>query len=122
MKLHLAQLSGTNQFTGYGPGYVSVNSTRHAGHLLVMADQLLPWDVPGFESLAAPAFARMLAFEPEIVVLGTGAVLHFPPRDVLRPLASGGVGVEVMDSRAACRTYNILSAEGRRVLAAVIVE
>ena len=122
MKLHLAQAPGKNFFTGYGDGYVAVNQTRHERHLLVMSDRLVPWDVPGFDSLAPPVFEQMLAMDPEIVILGTGAALRFPPPDLMRPLTAAGVGTEVMDSRAACRTYNILSAEGRRVLAAVLIE
>lgn len=122
MKLHLAQAPGTNLFTGYGPGYLAVNNTRHERHLLVMADRLEAWDVAGFDSLAASAFEQMLALQPEVVVLGTGAALRFPPQAMVRPLTTAGIGVEIMDSRAACRTYNILSTEGRRVLAAVLVE
>lgn len=122
MKLHLAQAPGTNLFTGYGPGYLAVNNTRQERHLLVMADRLEAWDVAGFDSLAASAFEQMLALQPEVVVLGTGAALRFPPQALVRPLTTAGIGVEIMDSRAACRTYNILSTEGRRVLAAVLVE
>jgi uncharacterized protein len=122
MKLHLAQASGTNLFTGYGPGYVSVNNARHERHLLVMSDQLLEWDVAGFESLAPPVFEHLLVFGPELIIVGTGSTLRFPPPAMLQPLTIARVGAEIMDSRAACRTYNILSTEGRRVLAAILVE
>jgi uncharacterized protein len=58
--------------------------------------------------------------KPEIVILGTGAAQRFPRRDLMRELAAAGVGVEIMDSRAACRTYNILATEGRKVVAAIL--
>ena len=63
----------------------------------------------------------LLASAPEIVLLGTGTRLQFPPAAVLRPLIDARVGYEIMDTGAACRTYSILMAEGRRVLAALIV-
>jgi uncharacterized protein len=122
MKLHLARASGSNLFTGYGPGYVTVNNVRHERHLVVMADRLIEWEIAGFESFSAPVFERLLAHDPELVIIGTGAALRFPEPAVLRPLAAAAMGTEIMDSRAACRTYNILTAEGRRVLAALLVE
>ena len=67
-------------------------------------------------------FAGLLTHAPEIVLLGTGAVLHFPGPALTHPLTAAGVGLEVMDTPAACRTFNILTSEGRRVLAAVFVE
>jgi uncharacterized protein len=121
MKLHVTQVSGQNVFTGYGKGYVAVNNERHEQHLLVMPDRLLTWDVAGFEALDSFHVERLLAFEPEIVILGTGAALRFPGPRFARPVTAAGIGLEVMDSQAACRTYNILASEGRRVLAAVFV-
>jgi len=120
MKLHLAQAPGQNVFTGYGPGYVAINHVRHEKHLLVMADQLMAWDISAFEALEAAHFEYLLTFKPEIVIFGTGATLRFPRPEFARLLAAAGIGLEVMDSKAACRTYNILTAEGRKVLAAIL--
>jgi uncharacterized protein len=77
--------------------------------------------VGSVEGLAADHMAAIVELAPEIVLLGTGASLRFPEPALLAPLYKAGIGVEVMDTPAACRTYNILLAEGRKVLAAVIV-
>ena len=74
------------------------------------------------EPLASTHLNAALALQPEVVLLGTGARLHFPPAEVLRPLIEAGIGYEIMDTSAACRTYDILMAEGRRVLAALVID
>lgn len=122
MKLQLEQAAGRCVFTGYGAGYVEVNHTRHERPVLVIPESVQPWDVSAFSVLAPEHFSELLAHVPEIVLLGTGATLRFPEPALTRPLAHAGVGLEVMDTRAACRTFNILTSEGRRVLAAVFVE
>jgi uncharacterized protein len=122
MKLQLEQTAGRCVFTGYGNGYVSVNEVRHDGPVVVIGDTLTAWEVTAFETLAAGHFENLLALSPEIVLLGTGATLRFPAPALTKPLTAAGVGIEVMDTRAACRTFNVLSSEGRRVLAAVFVE
>lgn len=121
MKLHLAAPSGQNMFTGYGPGYVAVNNVRHEKHIVVTADQITEWSIESFEALSAEVFESVLALEPEIVLLGTGSALRFPDPALSRRLAASGIGLEVMDTRAACRTYNILIAEGRKVVAAILI-
>jgi len=122
MKLHLAQAPGQNVFTGYGAGYVAVNAVRYETSLLVTSERVMSWDIAGFDALEASHVAQFIAFQPEIVILGTGATLRFPHRELSRLLTLAGVGFEVMDSKAACRTYNVLTAEGRRVLAAILLE
>ncbi|MFN7085280.1 MAG: Mth938-like domain-containing protein [Burkholderiales bacterium] len=122
MKLHLATASGHNVFTGYGPGYVAVNHVHHEKHVVVTAERVAPWEIENFETLGAQDFASLLELKPEIVILGTGSVLRFPAPALSRVLTAAGVGLEVMDSKAACRTYNILIAEGRKVVAAVLVD
>jgi uncharacterized protein len=122
MKLQLEQSAGRCVVTGYGTGYVAVNHTRHERAIVVTSDAVEPWDVSHFSSLAPAHFECLLAHAPEIVLLGTGARLHFPPPALTSPLAAAGVGLEVMDTHAACRTFNILTAEGRRVIAAIIIE
>ena len=122
MKLQLEQAAGRCVFTGYGSGYVAVNHTRHERAIVVTPDAVEPWDVSGFSSLEPTHFDRLLAHVPEIVLLGTGAQLRFPPHTLTRPLATARVGLEIMDTPAACRTFNILIGEGRRVLAAILIE
>lgn len=121
MKLHLARASGQNLFTGYGAGYVAINAVRHEGHLLVTADRVMAWNITGFDALDATQIEHFLTLNPEIVILGTGATLRFPPPQLSGRLAAAGVGFEVMDSKAACRTYNVLTGEGRHVLAAILL-
>ena len=122
MKFHRDDSGGRNTFTGYGEGYVEVNKTRHGASLVVTGDRLVTaWPATSVGSLAADHIAAIAELQPEIVLLGTGAKLQFPERALLAPLYAAGVGVEVMDTFAACRTYNILLGEGRNVLAAVIV-
>jgi len=121
MKLHLTTASGQNVFTGYGPGYIMVNNMRHEKHIVVMSDRIMDWQVGNFEALGMEDFESLLALAPEIVILGTGNAQRFPAPALSRPLTMAGIGIEVMDSKAACRTYNILMAEGRKVLAAILV-
>ena len=120
MKLHQSQLTGQQLITGYGAGHVMINQQRHDGSLVVSPDATAPWAPPDFESLAEEHFTALLAHQPEIVVLGTGARLRFPHPRLSAALMAAGVGLEVMDTGAACRTYNILLGEGRRVVAALL--
>lgn len=122
MKLQLEQTAGRCVFTGYGTGYVAVSQTHYERPIVVTYDAVEPWEVSDFSALGSEHFARLLAHDPEIVLLGTGSQLRFPPPALTRPFSAAGVGLEVMDTHAACRTFNILSSEGRRVLAAVFVE
>jgi uncharacterized protein len=122
VKLHLAGSAGLNTFTGYGPGYVLVNQQRHEKSLVVLPEQLMPdWPPASFEELEAAHLELLLAYTPEIVLLGTGMSLRFPRPEITRPLTMAGIGVEVMDVQAACRTYNILVAEERKVAAALLL-
>ena len=108
-------------FTGYGAGYVMVNHRRHEQNLVVLRDQLVAdWNSGGFDELNAGHFARLAALEPEIVLLGTGERLRFPRPEITRALIEAGIGLEVMDVHAACRTYNFLAAEERKVAAALL--
>ena len=114
--------SGGNRFTGYGAGYVEVNRARHTQSLVVGADRVIvDWPAASVQALNADHIAALVALAPEIVLLGTGAAFEFPDAALLAPLYKAGIGVEVMDTPAACRTFNILLAEGRNVIAAVIV-
>ena len=121
MKIQLAGAPGRNTFTAYGDGYVMVNGARHETNLIVLPDRILPWRATGFDALGADDFAELAALDLEVVLLGTGAMLRFPNPQLTRPLAAARIGLEVMDMRAACRTYNILAAEERRVAAALLL-
>jgi uncharacterized protein len=122
LKFHLEQGTGLNTFTGYGNGYVVVNNNRHERNLAVLPESLLDdWTAGGFDGLAADDFTAFTGLGLEIVLLGTGSRIRFPRPELLRPLIEARIGVEVMDTPAACRTYNILMSEGRKVAAALIL-
>ena len=121
MKLHLEPPGSQNQVTGYGTGYISINAVRHVTHLLITPQQVEVWAVPAFDALTLDNFTHLASFDPELVILGTGRDQLFPRAELLQPLLEAGIGLEVMDTGAACRTYNILMAEGRRVLAAILL-
>lgn len=121
MKLHLSQVSGINQITGHGPGHVLVNGIRHDTSLIVLPDEVVSGWAESFESLVVIHFDTLAIRAPEIVLLGSGSRLRFPSPGLYTALVKARIGVEVMDTAAACRTYNILAAEGRRVAAALIL-
>lgn len=120
MKLHLNQDPGLRLFSGYGAGFVAVNGVRYETCVVVSPQAVTEWGVTGFEALVPADFRFIESLKPEIVILGTGEAQRFPRPELARALAATGVGVEVMDSRAACRTYNILATEGRKVVAAIL--
>jgi uncharacterized protein len=121
VKFHLSTASG-NVVTGLGAGWVRIGATEYRENLVLSAETITTgWAPAGFEGLAEADFARLLESGPEIVLLGTGRAIRFPEPALTRALVDARVGVEVMDTAAACRTFNILAAEGRRVVAALLI-
>ena len=122
MKLHLESATAKNAITGYGEGYVMVNRQRFERSLVVLPERIISdWPATSFEALAPEHLAALAGLDLEIILLGTGARLRFPRPEIMQSLMRSGVGVEVMDVQAACRTYNILLAEERRVAAALLI-
>ncbi len=122
MKLHRSEAIGKNAITGYGEGYVLINQARHERTVVVLPDQLVTdWAASTFEALTADHLAALLSLEAEIILLGTGPRLRFPQAEILAPLIRARVGYEIMDVHAACRTYNILVSEERKVAAALLL-
>ena len=122
LKIEREQSEGRNRFTGYGEGWVEVNRQRHSASLVVAADRIVAdWPLASVNEISADHVAAILELKPEIVLLGTGRTFTFPDRAKLAPLYGAGLGVEVMDTQAACRTYNILLGEGRNVVAALVL-
>ncbi len=122
MKFHLADAVGLNLFTGYDTDYVAVNHQRYPASLIVLPDGIVAdWPPQSFAALETAHFEAILEFMPEIVLLGTGSTLRFPHPRLTEALILTHIGVEVMDTPAACRTYNILASEGRRVAAALLL-
>ncbi|PHV11046.1 Mth938-like domain-containing protein [Chitinimonas sp. BJB300] len=122
MKLHADKPTHLNVFTGYGADFVSVNQQRQTGSLLVMPTGIFPWRPKNFADLQEEDFAAMLEHQPEVVLLGTGSCLQFPHPRLTRTLVQAQIGVDAMDVSALCRTFNILVAEDRHVMAAVIFD
>lgn len=120
MKLHATRPSGVNTITGYGEGYVMVNGERRSSSLVVLPDRIEPWEAKTFDQLRAEDFTFLKNLQAEIVLLGTGERQRFPHPRLTAALAQAGIGLEVMDLQAACRTYNILVAEERKVAAALL--
>jgi uncharacterized protein len=121
LKLHADALTSLNTVTAYGPGFVEINQVRHHGSLVLAPDQPVSgWSAASFDALRAEDFEPLLSLRPEVVLLGTGDRQRFPHPRLTRKLADAKIGVEVMNTAAACRTYNILMSEGRRVVAAFL--
>jgi uncharacterized protein len=121
MKLRIAQPLAQYSFTAYGDGYVSINAMRHTGNVVVLPERVIvDWTQAGFETLGVGDFEALAALDSEIILLGTGNQLRFPRPELLQPLIRAQKGLEVMDLQAACRTYNVLAGEGRKVAAALI--
>ncbi|KAB2926241.1 MAG: hypothetical protein F9K30_06690 [Dechloromonas sp.] len=123
MKLHLSSAAGLNLFTAHGDGYVAVNQIRHEGNLIVMPESIInDWTTARFDTLTDEDMTPLLKLGTGIILLGTGNRLRFPPGQLMKPFAQAGIGLEVMDLPAACRTYNILASEGRQVAAALLFD
>jgi uncharacterized protein len=123
LKLQSDPHSGANTITGYGLGYVEINQTPYSHAVLISSDGAISqWPVLSFEGLEPSHFDQMVELKPELILIGTGNKQRFPRPELLKTLIFAKVGFEIMDSQAACRTYNILVGEGRQVLLALIVE
>ncbi len=121
MQFQLENAPGRNLFTGHGDGYVAVNQVRHESSLVVSANALHADWPARWDQLTAAHFEFLLTLEPEIVVLGSGPRQQFPHPALTRALAAARIGFETMTTPAACRTYNVLIAEGRNAVAAVML-
>lgn len=122
MKLHADRAEGVNVINAYTGDAVSVNGESYAHSILVShVGPVQAWPVATLDDLQEAHFADILAAAPEVVILGSGPRQRFPHPALLRSLMAARIGVETMDTAAACRTYNVLAAEGRRVMAALLV-
>jgi len=112
-----------HSITGYGPGWISVGAEKVHSSLGIGSRGLRQaWDCTRFEDLSADHFAQLALLDAEVLLLGSGDRLRFVPPAWLAPLMQRHIGVETMDTAAACRTYNILAGEGRHVVAALLVQ
>ena len=115
--------SEVQSITGYGPGWVAVNGERVEHSVVIGArGERFAWDCARFEDLTPAHFEQLAALKPELLIFGSGQRLRFVAPGLQAALMAQRVGVETMDTLAACRTYNILAGEGRHVLAALLLE
>ena len=123
MKFQPDTAEGVNVITRQEPGRVWVGATAYA-HSVVVPWQgpVTDWAAAGLAALGAGHFAQLVALRPEVVIFGSGARLRFLPPALLRPLIEARIGIETMDTAAACRTYNVLVSERRSAVAALLLE
>ena len=114
--------SDAQTISGYGPGWVGVG-TEKITHNVVLCSrgERFEW-AGGFDQLGPEDFARIAALKVEVVIFGSGPRIRFPRPAWLAPLAAARIGIETMDTAAACRTYNILAQEGREVAVALLLD
>ncbi|GAB2855401.1 Mth938-like domain-containing protein [Pseudoduganella ginsengisoli] len=123
MKLHPSTTQQYQTVTGYFAGGVEINAQPFTNSLYMLPETApRAWPVDSFEALAAEHFEMLAADQPDVVILGTGERQRFVHPRLTNPLTSKHIGVECMDTNAACRTYNILMGEGRKVTLALIFE
>ncbi|MBV8803131.1 MAG: hypothetical protein JO131_09290, partial [Gammaproteobacteria bacterium] len=114
MSLTLDDNHATYQIRAYQPGSIQINEQIFHKSIIVMANQLISdWTPQLFKELTSESLAIFLKLHPDILLIGTGGTLQFPPAVVYGELINAGIGVEIMDTHAACRTYNALTAENR---------
>lgn len=123
MKITEEVNAGVNVISAYTPNGIIVNGSEYGGGLLIAPDRLEPgWLSGSVDDLTREALDDIVNARPEVVIFGTGARTIFPSRSVRRFFQEHEIGIETMDSPAACRTYNLLAQDGRRVLAVLVLE
>lgn len=108
--------------SGYGPGWIGVNGEKITSSVIIGSKgQRLEWPCAQYGEITPEHFAQLATLEAELVIFGSGSRIRFPQAAWLQPLMARRIGVETMDTPAACRTYNILAGEGRNVVAALLL-
>ena len=122
MKLRPDQ-SDAPSISGHGPGWVGLNGEKITSSVVIGSKgQRIDWPASRFEDLGAGHFAQLAQLECEVVIFGSGSRIRFPQAGWLKPLMARRIGLETMDTAAACRTYNVLAQEGRNVAVALLLE
>ena len=126
VKLQPDRIEGVNAIFSTTAGMVSVNNQVGLQHwrssvVVPFKGEVVAWNCARFEDLKREDFDALMAYEPELVVFGSGSKLRFVHPSLTRTLIEARIGVECMDTLAACRTYNVLASENRRVVAALLI-
>jgi uncharacterized protein len=115
--------SDAQSISGYGPGWVGVNGEKISHSVIIgSGGERIQWACSRFEDLGPEQFAQLAQLDAEVVIFGSGSRIRFPKAAWLQPLMARRIGIETMDTAAACRTYNILAQEGRNVAVALLLE
>ena len=113
----------SQSISGYGPDWVSIRNEKITTSLVIASTgERFNWDCERFEDLTPKHFNQLAAMNPELVIFGSGNHIRFPKPVLIKALIDQQTGLETMDTQAACRTYNVLAAEGRRVALALLLE
>ena len=122
MKLHLNTTAGQNTIFAHDPSFIDINGVLYTAPVLLTPDWIeSPWQVSEIAALQFCDFQALVARKPTIVVFGSGGKFQFPDMTIMAAFSKAQIGFEVMDTGAACRTYNVLMSEGRNVAAALFV-
>jgi uncharacterized protein len=122
MKLQ-PDLISAQSISGYGPGWVAIGPEKISTSVVIGSNgERFDWACQRFEDLRPEHFAQLAAMNTELVIFGSGNRIRFPQAEWIRPLIEKQIGIETMDTQAACRTYNILADQGRRVALALLLE
>ncbi len=121
--LNLDENRAVYQIKAYKPGYIQVNEKVFTHSIVISAEKLVTdWQPQSITELTSQHLDVIAAMQPTILLLGTGTSLQFPDITLYGHLINQNIGVEIMDTSAACRTYNALTAENRNVVAALIIK
>ncbi len=121
MLLDLETTTGKNFIQSFTPGKIKVNNVDYMTHLLISADSIDTWNIDSINAVSQHHLQAMLEYKPEVIIIGTGTSPFFLPAPLLLFVQQQRIGIESMTTAAACRTFNVLLNEGRRVLAALII-
>jgi len=114
---------GTQSISGYGPGWIGIGIEKvNTSVVIGSRGERFHWACQRFEDLSPDHFAQLAALNTELIIFGSGNRIRFPQANWLKPLIDKQIGIETMDTQAACRTYNILAGEGRCVAVALLLE
>lgn len=123
MKLQPDKQPSLNTVSAYGPDYIEINAQRYTQSLLLSPESpVIEWSCTRFEDIKTEDFEQIAKLDPAVVIFGSGEKIRFPQAALIAPLIARNIGLETMDLQAACRTYNVLMAEGRKVVAALLIE
>ena len=121
MKLSLDENTTSYQIQRVDSNSITVNNKVYSQNIIVMSNKIVVWDVTNFANLQVSDFQQLCDLQPELVLLGTGNISIFPATELLVPLIEAKIGLEIMNTIAACHTYTLLRSEGRKVAAALLL-